>query len=233
MGKKKQDDVTTLLSQSSSMVQVTIPQIIMSQQEYITLTQENIKLKTRVAELEHNEADLTLRVSEKNREIEQIKSENEMLRQKISHLEEIIDQQNKKIDIQNNEIITLKGRLDEKDAKEKISKLIIAIQDLNFSEQLEQQISIYSRQLSKFRKDKNNEHHYFINNDTSEQLNYKKNLILEQLKNVTPQITNKFEKKYSKGFIDAIIQYLKLHTNPTTLTTLTTEEQEEIAEWWE
>jgi len=107
--------------------------------EYENMKKENLYLKTRVSELEHN-------VYQQNNEtIEELKRENEKLRKKIELLENELAEhrtklmeQNARITEQNARITEQNARITEQNArimilenKDFVQKLIIGLQDLN------------------------------------------------------------------------------------------------------
>lgn len=215
---------------SNNLIHVTIPQMIMSVQEYQNLTQENIRLKQRVAELEHDELLMKQHISDKNREIDELKHENELLRLRIQDLETIAKDQAKKITEQSEKIKLLEQRMNNQDDKELINKLSIALQDLNTFDKLENKLGQHNYGIRKLHENRNSECHFIRENDNDDIKNYKKILILKKLTNMSDVLINKFDKKYGKGFIRKIISYIEMQN---IVSSLSEQEQEEINEWFE
>ncbi len=94
-----------------------------------------------------------------------------------------------------------------------LPKLIIAIQDVNASERLESILpSSLSNILTDIRSDRTQGAHYFITEgrhpDSTEILNYKKQVIIRQLDNLTSEVKSLFEDCYEIEVLDAIRTYL-------------------------
>jgi hypothetical protein len=200
--------------------------------EYNRLIQENTELHNKISQLTNESTKLNTNILEKNLEIEMLRKENTELREKIKILED-------KIDEQNQEITKLKKENENRNNKEILKQIRLAIQDLNSIEQLEKNLSQpYNNALTLLRNNRNNDSHFIIkpmNNiqgDRQEVIEYKKYLILQKLKNLSQEIITRIETTYGNGLIKELITYLDLqfYNYQCNLTQI---EKDIIEEWWE
>ena len=213
--------------------------VIIQLSEYNRLKQENTELHNKISQLTNESTKLNTDILEKNLEIEMLRKENQELREKIKMLEDKINEQNQEISRQNQEIIELKKDNENRNNKEIIKQIRLAIQDLNSVDQLEKNLSSpYNNALTLLRNNRNNESHFIIkamNNiqgDRQEVIEYKKYLILEKLKNLSQEIITRIEMTYGNGLIKELITYLDLQFNNYQCN-LTQMEKDIIEEWWE
>ena len=108
--------------------------VIIQLSEYNRLKQENTELHNKISQLTNESTKLNTDILEKNLEIEMLRKENQELREKIKILEN-------KINEQNQEIIKLKKDNDNRNNKEILKQIRLAIQDLNALERLETKVS--------------------------------------------------------------------------------------------
>ena len=209
-----------------------IGMMIIDPAEYNQLKQENTELHNKISQLTNESTRLNTNILEKNLEIEMLRKENQELREKIKMLEN-------KIDEQHQEIIKLKKDNDNRNNKEILKQIRLAIQDLNSVDQLEKNLSSpYNNALTLLRNNRNNESHFIIkpmNNllgDRQEVIEYKKYLILQKLNILSQEIISRIEITYGNGLIKELISYLDLQFNNYQCN-LTQIEKDIIEEWWE
>ena len=209
-----------------------IGMMIIDPAEYNRLKQENTELHNKISQLTNESTRLNTNILEKNLEIEMLRKENQELREKIKMLEN-------KIDEQHQEIIKLKKDNDNRNNKEILKQIRLAIQDLNSVDQLEKNLSSpYNNALTLLRNNRNNESHFIIkpmNNllgDRQEVIEYKKYLILQKLNILSQEIISRIEITYGNGLIKELISYLDLQFNNYQCN-LTQIEKDIIEEWWE
>ena len=159
----------------------------------------------------------------KNVDINNLKLENKELKQKISILEnrilfletenKIIKEENKLLKIDN---IKLNKRIDFLENDIKISKIQLALQDINSFEKLETKLFKIQKYLKALRYNRNSVCHFLSDNDSYEIIMMKKIYLLEKLSNFKHK--DIFDSEYTNGFIDEIILYLKNNiTEPTNI----------------
>jgi hypothetical protein len=113
--------------------------------------------------------------------------------------------------------------MDKLENQQLYEKYIVAIQDINRSDELEKNISNYDvkNKLKKLRNDRVNECHY-LNEEDDKRTNLRDKII-----NMPVAVKNIFNKKYPK-LIDNILPYIaKIITIPSK------ENNDEIGDWWE
>ena len=216
-----------------------IGMMIIDPAEYNRLKQENTELHNKINQLTNESTKLNSDILLKNLEIEMLRKENQELRKKIKMLENKIDDQNQEISRQNQEISKLKKDNENRNNKEILKQIRLAIQDLNSVDQLEKNLSSpYNNALTLLRNNRNNDSHFIIkplNNipgDRQEVIEYKKYLILQKLKNLSQEIISRIEITYGNGLIKELITYLNLQFNNYQCN-LTQIEKDIIEEWWE
>ena len=190
---------------------------------------ENIKIKEQLKFNENTILYLHTDMINKNVEINNLKLENKELKQKILNLENkinifetenkiikedtrIIKEENKQLKIDN---IKLNKKIDDLEKNAKISKIKLALQDINSLESLEIKLFKIKKFLKKLRIGRNGECHYLIKSEDSQELiNLKKIYLLEKL--IDFKHKDIFDIEYTVGFIDEYIQYLKNNTIQST-----------------
>ena len=102
-------------------------------------------------------------------------------------------------------------KIDDLEKNAKISKIKLALQDINSLESLEIKLFKIKKFLKKLRISRNGECHYLIKSkDSQELINLKKIYLLEKL--IDFKYKDIFDIEYTIGFIDEYIQYLKNNT---------------------
>ena len=112
-----------------------------------------------------------------------------------------------------------------------MSKLICALQDLNYSDKLEYSIPIYED----LRNDRVGSHRYLKIDgqyqDSHHLIDYKKTLILYELEYLSPHIAKKLSEKYDYTLIPETMQYL-YDNNVVVGSKLSQKEKDSAHKWW-
>ena len=175
---------------------------------------ENIKIKEQLQFNENTILYLHTNMINKNIEINNLKLENKELKQKISILEnriiiletenKIIKEENKLLKIDN---IKINKRIDFIENNIKISKIELALENINNFEKLETKLFKIQKYLKALRYNRNSICQFLYDNDSSEIIMMKKIYLLEKLSNFEHK--DIFDSEYTNGFIDEIINYLQ------------------------
>ena len=102
------------------------------------------------------------------------------------------------------------------------NKYIVAIQDINYLDQLENKIPI----LKKLRRRRLGECHYIYDDDTLIEMKNRRSILLDKIQNIPIEIEQIFDKTYPSMLSD-IIQYVA--PNPVIVNK---QDKEEINRWW-
>lgn len=164
-----------------------------------------LKQNTKITELIEENKTLREKIDGQNIKITELFEDNKTLREKI-------DDQNIKINNLENYII-----------KKLYNKYIIAIQDVNFLDQLESKIP----QLVNIRSKRIADCHYIDFKSSIEEKDKRRSILLDKLKNIPSDIEQIFEKKYPT-LLPEIIKYVA--PNPVVVSE---KDEEDINEWWE
>lgn len=189
--------------------------------ELVRYKDEYIVLQLRLQELVRNEDKYKEMLKANELTIEQLKEENNILRKRISDLETQVSSQNNAIDI----LMKDKAKRDE---KEKYNKILIAIQDVNSLDWIENKLSgNHKKNLNTLRADRVSDCHYINVSLDDTDKNNRRTVLHEKLVNMEQNLRRKFDKNYP-GLFDELLKYIAPIKN-----TLTPEIREEIDEWWD
>ena len=146
------------------------------------LNTENMSLKDKINNLE-------LIVFKQTHEINELKPENKALKTEINELK-----------IENRELRT---DINEMKSRELYKKYLVAIQDINHLDQLENVVPI----LKKVRRERMQECHYIYDDDTPTDMNNRRTILLDKLQNMPVDVQNIFNNRYPTLLRD-IMQYI-------------------------
>jgi hypothetical protein len=154
---------------------------------------------------------------------------------KINNLEEKVINLENEIIVLKDKIVVLEDKIDNLSKINYINKFMMSLQDLNYNDKLDFKnnnlIELkYIKGIKKLTKDRIIYCHYITKQDKL--LNYKKNELLKQLKNMNVNIKEEFDILYCDGLIDAIINYLENDLKNKIINEPTNEEKIRIARWW-
>jgi hypothetical protein len=203
--------------------------------EYNRLQKENIELKTRILQLHANEKILQEVIITREKTIDELKDANEKLKKRL----EILEKQYNEIKIQYNEIKQENHKIKQENheikqqfkinlMKEQYKQYIIAIQDVNRIGNIETKIDVRSRgKLSKLRKNRVSEYHYLVDVMDEDEINDRRTILLEKLKNMDICVKELFDKKYPYLIKDILHHIVSNKTEPSD------ESLNDINDWWE
>lgn len=219
-----------------------IPMILISQNEYHILIEENERLKNEIMTLYNNERNLRETIKFHEQTIDELRKENELLKQELTILKEHIQKQDEKIKEQDEKIkeqgiiikeqtITinkLNKRLDDKENKELFKKYLIAIQDINSNDYIETKINLQSKQnLINLKKHRITDCHYLDNTFSQTEIDDRRSVFLDKVKNIPNEIKQMFDVRYPNLLTD-IEQFIAPNpTNPSQQVI------DDIELWWE
>lgn len=175
------------------------------------------KLELSTEKYEKDINDLKNQLVKKDEEISSLKT-------KILELELNLEEKGRQIDKLKDDVEYLKD-------KDEINKFRIAIQDLNASDKLEQNMISQRRILRRLRNTRNELFHCILDDDASDVKDYKKKLILDKLKNCSQPIKKLFSQKYNPDLLVDIIKYLE--TLPLNFKSLSQDDKETADDWWD
>jgi uncharacterized coiled-coil DUF342 family protein len=212
-----------------------IPMLLVSESEYTSLVEENKKLKNEIMILYNNEKNLRETIKFHEQTIDELKNENKMLKEELTLLKEHIKKQDEKIKEQDEKIkeqdktITkLTKKIDDKENKELFKKYIMAIQDINSLDYIETKINSQSKQnLIKLKNNRISECHYLDNTYSQTEINDRRSILLDKIKNMSNEIKQMFDARYPNLLTD-IEQFIA--PNPTTPIQQVIDD---IELWWE
>jgi len=240
-----------MLYYSKMMINTTLMEVV-PKSEYDKLLQENIRLKQRESELTGQLIDLQLKVNTQKITIDDLTLQNELLREKIKNLEkdvedlktenralktEIVDLKLEIVELKKenrvlkNEIVdlkkenqALKTEIVELKNDKIFTKLMVVIQDLNAVDLLETKASVFTKKLSRFRKNRNGEFHYIMTHDDELEKSEKKYIIKLFLNKLSEETIAMFEQNHR---VVGLISYLKKHLKNTCNVVLNEDDEEE------
>ena len=170
-------------------------------------------------------------------EIKVLKTEIKELKIEIKELKTV----NQELKIVNQEQNIKINNLEKENQEQKFDKLqgkiITALQDLNSNDELEINfLQPYKTCIKKLRKNRNNVNHYIDNDDNINIIENKKNYLLLQLMNLSPDNIKIINDRYSYNnnyytFIEEIINYLSNNIN-NDLMEISDDDLKEIKYWW-
>jgi hypothetical protein len=205
--------------------------VIVSKSEYESTILENQQLKQRVSDLTNQQIGLLDDIKRKDIEIEILRKENIELREKIKELEKKIDDQNDKIDEQNDKIKQLSDTVMSLIDKELFRKYIVAIQDINSYDRLQNEQWQYNKNMKKIHNYRLTECHLFLTDyDSLDLIEYKKLTILFNLLKIEPKIIKMIETKFGTGLINAMITHIQ--SQNIIKKQLSDDEINEAYDWW-
>ncbi len=197
---------------------------------YNDLIQENKLLHEQLSILTGERNQLKELLGEKDRNIEELREENAKLRKKIESLE------NKVVEL-NGEIIELKSEIIILQQERYKNKIIVAMQDINGIELLENKIDVsFRKELIDLHSDRLMNCHYIFNKspkiDSPETMNYKKRMLLAMFENPKlKEIIDDIDDDYNIGFVDAYKKILQIVINPT-IKDPTDNDKKKIMKYW-
>ncbi|ATZ80742.1 hypothetical protein BMW23_0696 [Bodo saltans virus] len=210
--------------------------------EYTNLKNENIELKTKIAEFIKHKDDLMELITQKDRTIDELKKENAELKIKLEHLENevknvkeeniIIKQKHNDLEVKHNELKekhnNLENNFNKMIYKQIFDKYMIAIQDLNKLEQLESKLDQQTQnRLYQLKSNRIYECHYFDNLDSQNLIDDKRTILLEKIDNMPNEIKIIFNKRFP-NLLNKITPYIiKTKTTPSQQTI------DDINDWWD
>lgn len=184
-----------------------------------------------------SQADLQLLTDEKKTLIEEnqrlkseimmLKGNNDRLQQENDHQRTVITELREENERLKKEIQELNRRIDRLEDDKLLDKLVYGLQSLNSSDKLENEF----KYLRKLRRDRNNDAHYILDNDSEQVRKYKKRLLYNHLKIAenNTYLSAKLKKKYSPKIFDDILKYL-LNVK---LDELSEEDRDDADSFWE
>lgn len=180
--------------------------------------------KTKIQELNNDLQKINNDLREENKkltdEISQLKAENAFLKDRICELELLVKKNAEEF---NEQIKDLKKIINERETKDLYDKYIIAIQDINNHDKLENTIPC----LKKLRSNRIYSCHYLINNDDVSKNNEKRTLFLNKINLMPKDVKAIFDKKYPNLLNDILPCIAPTQTNPDQDTI------DEVDDWWD
>ena len=184
------------------------------------LNKENDILRKDMIIYCENERLLKETIKHNEQTMEELKEENNKLKNEIEQLK-------KQLNEQETQINKLNKRLDDKESTELFKKYLVAIQDINHEDLLENKLNPVSKQnLIKLKKNRISDCHYLDNNYTVIEMNERRTFFLDKIQNIPADIKTKFDKMYPK-LLEDIEKYIA--PRPIILTQQTIDE---INLWW-
>ena len=186
-----------------------------STSELNTLKRENELLLFRISELTKDKDILQHVILNKDKTIDELKEENKKLNNRISELE--------------NNLFLLKDRLNRIENKSLYNKYMIAIQDINSLEQLEQYQHI-GNDLKRLRRHRIGDCHYIDMNNIKNDpdfINDQRFVLFEKIDNMPFDIMQMFNKKYPN-----LLNNIKPYIINNTFTKPIQQNYDDILEWW-
>lgn len=199
--------------------------IILKENKIQELEQKNLALNNTIDQLRSNADQLRPIIEKNNNEIDLLKTENAELKDRLRQLETNVLKLNINIENMNQKMTDDKH----------MSKLIMALQDVNAHQQLENNLGKpLSRLMYKLRSRRVEDCHYLLTSgsmiDTPELIDYKLQQIKNKLEELSPSLKSKFEKKIGRGLIEGVINHLDQLSY--TSKQPATNECAEADEWW-
>jgi len=234
------------IMQSNTIVTVNMAVIIEYERlktAYTQLEKDKDELMKKYTELLESTTKYKEEIENLKKELKHKDEEIETLQNRIKSLENTIEFHENTIKSHENTIESLKDN-DQKQSqrikiledtvmklqiKDSLANLIIAIQDLNRTDQLEKNPHFTHKYLRKLRGNRNGENHCILDTDTPEIKDYKKKLILDRI-NQKSDINTAFDKKYGT-LRQELIHHLS--TQQLNYQTIKQENIDNAEEWWE
>ncbi len=230
------------IANSNNIVNITIPMVYIPEVQYKSMNNErtlliaeNDKLNKEIDTLRNNvviycenERLLKETISHNEQTIEELRKENKKLKSEIEQLKKQLKEQEIKLEEQESQIKKLTKRLDDRESTELFKKYLIAIQDINHDELLENKLNIVSKQnLIRLKTNRISDCHYLDKNYTSVEKNERRTFFLNKIQNIPADIKAKFDKIYPK-LLEDIEKYIAPQPS-----NLTQQSIDEINLWWE
>jgi chromosome segregation ATPase len=190
--------------------------------ENIEIRQENLVIKQELTAIKKENAELKKENAELKKENAELKKDNVELKKEITIIKK--------------EISIMKKENEEIKKDNYISKLIIAMQDLNSNDQLERELKDPFNNLIKDVRDyRVGECHYLYTVgsqiDSKQVLTYKKQIFRDHLLNISSEIKSEFEQDFGQGLIEEIYTYLDKKLPPNYVQ-IDQHKSNRITKWW-
>jgi chromosome segregation ATPase len=188
--------------------------VIVNKEEYENLKIENIRLKDKIQELEHNSDMLREQIMLDKLTIDELRKENEFLRKKINELERKLEEQERKLEEQERKLEEQEAKLKEHDDKfandkdkELAKKLVMGLQDLNEFYGIQKKL-IHGMELSRMRLCRNLDFHILEDKDTEIYATKVRKCWLYIVENANKNVRQILNRKCGKDTVDEIINFL-------------------------
>lgn len=205
-------------------IQLTVPMVPL--QTFQQLLFENQQLKQALDQKCTDNASLQAEISRQLTLVRSLDEQNRILREALARLEAENLEMKK-------DLSGLKSDVQKFKQDKILGALTLALQDLNRADQLERNIPAISKSLRKLlRQNRNDAAHYIDENDVADLLGYKKLALLRTLLNLSPQLRMTMDRKFP-SLLTTLIPYLERIGLDAFETKVSSEEKDEVDEWWE
>jgi hypothetical protein len=193
------------------------------------LTEENKKLRERLAELQGEAEGRHSKILAQELELSVLRRENEELRIHIKKFEDEMSGLRQEVSELKQSEMNTKHRMLELEIGQEFSKFMVVIQDLNDALKLEKSLPIpFNGKVWKLRSCRVAQCHYILDDDTADVKIFKQHLIVSKLGGMTGECSSKFDAKFGVGFINAVIAApIKVSVS------IPAEDEADAVEWWE
>jgi hypothetical protein len=196
-------------------------------QRILELETENRDLRNNLDKLRSD----NLTIEKNTKEIDILRAENAELKLQLKQLQSDV----LKLTDQNE---TLQRNVDQLIEDKMMLSFLVALRDVTSDEELEKKLSgPHNRNLSRLRKNCKSECHYIVTEgdyvDSSNLIYYKKQILRGKLGSLSTSMCDRFERKYGRGFLGEIVNYLGLLSSPRYYVRPSEKDCEDVESWFE
>lgn len=160
-------------------------------------------METQISDLKHENNKYFDTITKKDMDIDNLKEENKKLKLQLTDLIESMDVLKESMDVLKNGHNDLKKEVQNIKDNKAFERFVIAIQDLNREETLEKKVSIGTKSiLQDLRNDIIEDCHYINDNDSQQKKDDKRNILYEEIKNMSQSIKDMFDTEYPNLLYD-------------------------------
>lgn len=176
---------------------------IVNKDEIVSLRTNKTVMETQISCLKHENNKYFDTITKKDIDIENLKKENEKLKLQLEELQQKYQNLKSEHDSLKNDHDDLKKEVQKMKDNKAFDRFVIAIQDLNREESLEKKVNPATKTiLQELKNDRIGDCHYINDNDSQQKKDDKRNILYDEIKNMSKNIKDMFDNEYPNLLYD-------------------------------